>query len=162
MAYRLAMAMAGACDSGNAEINAEEFLQRCYTGALVAPARVVADLPNVCGFGVMNEPSPGFIGTTAALMQSTEFAKLQSGFTPTPLQAMALGDDRPDRFIAAVERLLDDIAIPASLAEIDVPFDCAARIADKALLDSAAATNPKAADAAEIQRMVETAIKKAR
>ncbi|MEC7237740.1 MAG: iron-containing alcohol dehydrogenase, partial [Pseudomonadota bacterium] len=77
-------------------------------------------------------------------------------------QAMALDDDRPDQFIAAVEQLLDDIAIPASLAEIDVPFDCAARIADKAGLDSAAATNPKAADAAEIQRMVETAIKKAR
>ena len=77
-------------------------------------------------------------------------------------QAMALGDDRPDRFVAAVERLLDDIDIPASLAEIDVPFDCAARIAEKALLDSAAATNPKAADAAEIQRIVETAIKKAR
>ena len=77
-------------------------------------------------------------------------------------QAMALADEGPEHFITSVERLLDDIGIPGSLAEIDVPFDCAARIADKALLDSAAATNPRPASAAEIQRMVETAITKAR
>ena len=77
-------------------------------------------------------------------------------------QAMALADDGTEYFIAAVEGLLDEVGIPNSLGEIDVPFDCAARIADKALLDSAAATNPRPASAAEIQQMVETAIMKAR
>ena len=77
-------------------------------------------------------------------------------------QAMQLADDGPDSFMAAVERLLDDIGIPASLAEIDVPFDCAARIADKALLDSAAATNPRQTSKDEVQHMIETAITGAR
>ena len=77
-------------------------------------------------------------------------------------QAMQLADDAPDSFIAEIERLLDEIGIPASLAEIDVPFDCAARIADKALLDSAAATNPRQTSKDEVQRMIETAVTGAR
>ena len=77
-------------------------------------------------------------------------------------QAMRLADDTPDGFVAAVERLLDEIGIPASLGEINVPFDCAARIAEKALLDSAAATNPRQTDLAGVQRILETAITGAR
>ena len=76
--------------------------------------------------------------------------------------AMGLADRSPDAFIAAIEGLLDDLAIPRSLGEIGVPADCAERIAAKALQDSAAATNPRAATLAEARALVETAIAGAR
>ena len=41
-------------------------------------------------------------------------------------------------------------------------MSCAERIAKKALLDSAAATNPRKADVKEMQRLIENAITDAR
>ena len=75
---------------------------------------------------------------------------------------MGISDRTPDGFTAHLEALLDEIDIPKSLAAIDVPFDCAPRIAEKALLDSAAATNPRQAGAADVRQMIETAITAAR
>ncbi len=40
----------------------QTFLQRHYVGAFQRIARTLKDLPNVLGFGTMNEPSAGFIG----------------------------------------------------------------------------------------------------
>ena len=77
-------------------------------------------------------------------------------------QAMGLGDLTPDGFIAEIERRLDEIDIPTGLSHIGVPLDCAERISHKALLDSAAATNPKAADAETVRTLIETAITAAR
>ena len=77
-------------------------------------------------------------------------------------QAMGLGDTTPEGFIAEIERRLDEIDIPTGLSHIGVPLDCAERISHKALLDSAAATNPKAADAGTVQTLIETAITAAR
>ena len=77
-------------------------------------------------------------------------------------QAMGLGDATPELFIAEIERRLDEIDIPRGLSQIGVPLDCAERISHKALLDSAAATNPKAADAAAVRKLIETAITAAR
>lgn len=76
--------------------------------------------------------------------------------------AMGLQDPSVDAFIAEVERRLDEICIPKSLAEIDVPFDCAERIAGKAIMDSAAATNPRAASVEQIRVLTEAAITRAR
>lgn len=76
--------------------------------------------------------------------------------------AMGLDDPSVDAFIAEIEQRLDDIDIPRSLADIGVPADCATRIAEKALQDSAAATNPRPASLDEMQALVETAIAKAR
>ena len=76
--------------------------------------------------------------------------------------AMELRDHSVDAFIAELERILDEINIPKSLQDIGVPVDCAQRIAEKAMLDSAAATNPRAASVEEIREMIETAIIKAR
>ena len=59
-------------------------------------------------------------------------------------------------FIAAVIRMLDAIGIPRSLSEINLPADCAQRIAEKAIQDSAAGT------VAEIKMLTETAIAQAR
>ncbi len=75
---------------------------------------------------------------------------------------MGLADKSAPAFIAEVERKLDEIDIPKSLSAIGVPPDCAARIAGKAIQDSAAATNPRAATVEDIQSLVETAIKQAR
>ena len=77
-------------------------------------------------------------------------------------QAMDLADTSVEGFISAVDALLDQIGIPKSLGEIGVPADCAARIAEKALKDSAARTNPRTATLAEVVTLTETAIAKAR
>jgi alcohol dehydrogenase class IV len=76
--------------------------------------------------------------------------------------AMGLQDASVDAFIAEIERMLDDIDIPRALSGIGVPYDCAARIAEKALQDSAAGTNPRTASLTEMRTLVETAIAKAR
>ncbi len=77
-------------------------------------------------------------------------------------QAMQLDDQTTDGFITAIENMLDELAIPKALSEIGVPSDCAQRIAEKALLDSAACTNPRHVSLKEAQELVETAIEKAR
>lgn len=77
-------------------------------------------------------------------------------------QAMDLPDTSVEGFIAAIEAMLDRMGIPKSLSEIGVPADCAARIAEKALQDSAARTNPRTATLAEIRALTEAAIRKAR
>lgn len=77
-------------------------------------------------------------------------------------QAMKLPDTSVEGFISAVEILLDQIGIPKSLGEIGVPSNCAMRIAEKALMDSAARTNPRKASLAEIRDLIETAIAQAR
>ncbi len=76
--------------------------------------------------------------------------------------AMGLDDPSVDAFITKIERILDELDIPKSLSDIGVPADCAARIAEKALLDSAAGTNPRRTSFDEMQKLVETAIEKAR
>ena len=77
-------------------------------------------------------------------------------------EAMGMQDRSVDAFIAEVERLLDDIEIPKSLGDIGVPPDCAQRIAEKAMFDSAAETNPRVATVDEVRELTETAIAKAR
>ena len=77
-------------------------------------------------------------------------------------EVMGISERTADGFTAHLEALLDEIDIPKSLAAIDVPFDCAPRIAEKALLDSAAATNPRQAGVADVRQMIETAITAAR
>ena len=65
-------------------------------------------------------------------------------------------------FIAEIERRLDELGIPRSLSEIGVPENCEERIAKKALRDSAARTNPRAANLAEMRLLVKTSLTKAR
>lgn len=77
-------------------------------------------------------------------------------------QAMGLDDTSPEGLARAVEDLLDRIGIPRGLADLDVPADCAARIAAKAMEDSAAATDPGTWDAARLQALIEGAMTAAR
>ncbi|MEM1277365.1 MAG: iron-containing alcohol dehydrogenase [Pseudomonadota bacterium] len=76
--------------------------------------------------------------------------------------AMGLENSSANAFTAEVERLLDEIEIPRSLSAIDIPADCAQRIAEKAIQDSAAATNPRPATVAEIRALTEAALSQAR
>ena len=77
-------------------------------------------------------------------------------------QMMDLSDHSTDAFINEVERILDEIDIPTSLRSIGVPADCSHRIAEKAILDSAADTNPRTSSVGEIRVLIETSIKQAR
>lgn len=76
--------------------------------------------------------------------------------------AMGLENTSVDSFISEIERMLDDINIPRSLGDIGIPPECAARIAEKALQDSAAGTNPRPASLNEMRDLVENAISRAR
>jgi alcohol dehydrogenase class IV len=77
-------------------------------------------------------------------------------------QAMGLRDSSVAVFIAHVEAVLDEINIPKALSDIDVPLSCAQRIAEKAICDIAAGSNPRQASVAEIRALTEEAITKAR
>ena len=76
--------------------------------------------------------------------------------------AMGISENTEKSFISRIEQILDEIAIPKSLQDIGIPVSCAERIAKKALLDSAATTNPRKADVKEMQRLIENAITEAR
>ena len=65
-------------------------------------------------------------------------------------EAMGLVDHSIEGFITAIERILDQLDIPRSLAELGVPLDAAPRLAAKAILDSAASTNPRSASVDEV------------
>ena len=77
-------------------------------------------------------------------------------------QAMGLRDTSFEAFYAHVCVILDQVGIPKTLTDIGVPSDCAARIADKALQDSAAGTNACALAAQDIERVIAVALTKGR
>jgi alcohol dehydrogenase class IV len=77
-------------------------------------------------------------------------------------QAMGLRDTSFEAFYAHVCAILDQVGIPKTLTDIGVPSDCAARIADKALQDSAAGTNACALTAQDIERVIAEALTKGR
>jgi alcohol dehydrogenase class IV len=77
-------------------------------------------------------------------------------------EAMGLADKSFEGFYNAVCDMLDRLDIPQTLSEIGVPADCAPAVAVKAKLDSAALTNPRPSTIAEIQTIIENALKKGR
>jgi hypothetical protein len=70
----------------------QEFLQRHYIAAIQQVALRLRDLPNVIGYGTMNELLPGYIG-----WQDLKAAGgvVLLGACPTPYQAMLLGAGLP-------------------------------------------------------------------
>ena len=77
-------------------------------------------------------------------------------------EAMGLTDQSKNGFMSRIETILDEAGIPRSLSEIGVPKGCAQRIAEKALQDSAAATNPRPANVDQVRCLIEMAYEKAR
>ncbi len=73
-------------------------------------------------------------------------------------QAAGLADTSFEGFYGWVCGLLDEFEIPRTLSEIGVPDDCAARIAAKAIQDSAAGTNPRVLSTDDIETVVNEAL----
>jgi len=76
--------------------------------------------------------------------------------------AMHYEDTSVEAFISYLDELLDRIEIPKSLDKIGVPIDCVERISEKALKDSAYATNPRIASLEDMNQLVYKSIKQAR
>ena len=72
----------------------QDFLQRHYIGAMKRLAERLQDLPNVVGYGAMNEPSSGYIGVSA---RETPHADFRQGAAPDLLQTMVLGAGHKQR-----------------------------------------------------------------
>lgn len=70
----------------------QDYLQSHYFNAIRRAAEKLKGLPHVLGYDSLNEPSPGWIGWQD-LVQHQALAKM--GDTPTPWQAMQLGEGIP-------------------------------------------------------------------
>lgn len=70
----------------------QDYLQGHYFNAIKKVAEKLKGLPQVMGYDTLNEPSPGWIGWQD-LTQQQALAKM--GDTPTPWQAMQLGEGIP-------------------------------------------------------------------
>ena len=76
--------------------------------------------------------------------------------------AMHYEDSSIEALISNLDELLDRIEIPKSLDKIGVPIDCVERISEKAMKDSAYATNPRIASLEDMNQLVYKSIKQAR
>ena len=77
-------------------------------------------------------------------------------------EALRISDKTTDGFVGEIEATLNRLDIPKSLGSIGVPFDCASRVAEKAMLDSAASTNPVKGNSSDIKALIERSILEAR
>jgi alcohol dehydrogenase class IV len=76
--------------------------------------------------------------------------------------ALSINDKTTDGFVGEIEATLNRLNIPKSLGSIGVPFDCASRVAEKAMFDSAASTNPVKGNSTDIKALIERSILEAR
>ncbi|KAF4318747.1 hypothetical protein BBO99_00007020 [Phytophthora kernoviae] len=72
----------------------QEYLQSHYLDAMAALAEALKGLPNVVGFGTMNEPSSGYLGLED-LNKHFHEGELKYDLAPTPFQGMCLADGVP-------------------------------------------------------------------
>jgi hypothetical protein len=70
----------------------QDYLQRHYLEAIQQVAQRLRDLPNVIGYGTMNEPLPGYIGWRDLHEPG---GILLMGECPSPFQSMLLGEGFP-------------------------------------------------------------------
>ena len=76
--------------------------------------------------------------------------------------ALNINDKTTDGFVGDIEATLNRLDIPKSLSSIGVPLDCASRVAEKAMFDSAASTNPVKGNSKDIKALIERSILEAR
>ena len=76
--------------------------------------------------------------------------------------ALSINDKTTDGFVGEIEATLTRLDIPKSLSSIGVPLDCASRVAEKAMFDSAASTNPVKGNSSDIKALIESSILEAR
>ena len=68
----------------------QDFLQGHYINAFQQLAKRIAHLPNVVGFGTMNEPSAGLIGVND--LRATDHLLVKLEITPSPAEAIFLAN----------------------------------------------------------------------
>jgi hypothetical protein len=103
---------------------ANEFLQSRFIGAMTHTARRIKDCKAVVGFGIINEPHPGYIG----IRDLSEFAvpNAARGFTMTPFEGMkaaaGLGG-KMRRFVGTPNgfRMAETVEIPPSENGVFLP-----------------------------------------
>jgi len=74
----------------------QRYLQSHYVEVIQQVVRRLKDLPNVIGYDLMNEPLPGYIGWQDL---NSNGGELNLGESPTPYQAMLLGDGNPQKVV---------------------------------------------------------------
>jgi hypothetical protein len=72
----------------------QEYLQSHYINAMKQVALKLRDLPNVVGYGSLNEPSRGFIGEKD-INRCAQALSLLNGDSPTIFQCMLMGSGYP-------------------------------------------------------------------
>ncbi|EGZ21265.1 hypothetical protein PHYSODRAFT_299068 [Phytophthora sojae] len=72
-------------------VQVQEYLQSHYLNAMSELAEALKGLPNIVGFGTMNEPSSGYLGLED-LSKHFHHGELKYDLAPTPFQGMALAD----------------------------------------------------------------------
>jgi len=72
----------------------QAYLQNHYVRAMAYVAEALRRLPNVIGFGTMNEPLPGYVGIPSLARLS---GPLKNDLMPTPFEGMALGAGHPTK-----------------------------------------------------------------
>jgi hypothetical protein len=73
----------------------QDFLQGHFIESMRRVALALRDLPNVAGFGALNEPSLGFLGLSN--LNKLQRWMIRKGPMPSPYQAMLSGAGRPQR-----------------------------------------------------------------
>lgn len=73
----------------------QDFLQGHFIESMRRVALSLRGLPNVAGFGALNEPSLGFLGLSD--LSKTQRWMIRKGPMPTPFQAMACGSGHPQK-----------------------------------------------------------------
>jgi hypothetical protein len=72
-------------------VNVQDYLQGHYCAMVEQVVKRLANKGNVLGYDCMNEPSKGYIGYNNIAKMEWD---LKLGYSPTPFQAMMLGDGR--------------------------------------------------------------------
>ena len=73
---------------------------------------------------------------------------------PKMASAIGLKDHSPEQFFDQLENLMIELEIPTNLLDIGVPSGCAQRVAELAIRDSAASTNPREVTVPQIAAVV--------
>ncbi len=97
--------------------NIQDYLQGQYCAAYAALAARLRDLPNLLGFGSMNEPSAGLLGLPD--LRSNDHTLFKLGVMPTPAQAIFLANGFAQDCLDFGKPLVDRLPGQTKPARID-------------------------------------------
>ena len=98
-------------------LNIQHYLQEHYVSAYAHVAKRIAHLPNVLGFGTMNEPHFGLIGVPD--LRSHDHLLFKLGVMPTPAQAIFLANGFAQECLDFGQPMVDRLPGQASKVSLD-------------------------------------------